>query len=105
MRVRSSDGLLSGARVSGAGGVVAREVLLGRRSESPSDQPDRAGPGRRHMSSQHYARRLACPDHAGGRRHVSSQPRCFVRQMTEEERSHDPARTGQPERPGDDSDE
>jgi hypothetical protein len=51
-----------------SGGVVAREVLLGRRSKAPPLQPDRAGPGRRHMSFQQSQRRLVCRGWARGQR-------------------------------------
>jgi hypothetical protein len=44
---------LPGATVLATGASVAREVLSGRRSESPSEQPHRAGPGRSRMSVHH----------------------------------------------------
>lgn len=89
-----------GGSVLGAGGVAAREVLLGRRSESRSDQLDRAGPGRRHVSSHHCVQRLgvsgsfprstACERRSSLRRPVVSRKRDgavkTTREKAEEER-------------------
>ena len=55
------------------------------------------------MSSHHCARSSAFRNDAGGRPRVGSDPRCFVRQVIEEERRRYPARTGPPE-PGDGTD-
>jgi hypothetical protein len=65
---RSLDAITAGANVLETGALGAREVLLGRRSESPSDHPDRAGPGRRRMPSHHCARAVGV--RAEGQRRV-----------------------------------